>query len=277
MKLDEVRRLVGKVRTRLFKKANAEAVGSLKSHFRGTGLQFKEHQVYNAGDDVRFIDWKLLAKMNTPYIKTFEEERNVEIVIVVDCSPSMRMGYKSVTKLQAALEIVFLFYLLAEATKDIVSVILIDQEIETIPGAAGERGISNLLRVLEKKEIINVDGKVIVDADNLNRQASEKKLGIVLRHLQRKREVVIVSDYLDFFESQDIDKLAWNKNAHFYKVCTPFDLAESHPFSITAQRGGDQVSGKVYFKKNMNPSKGHRVKEIHLDRPYLDEFVRELR
>ena len=48
---------------------------------------FKEHQIYSHGDDVRFIDWKLLAKSQTPYIKTFEEERNVEISIILDATP----------------------------------------------------------------------------------------------------------------------------------------------------------------------------------------------
>jgi uncharacterized protein (DUF58 family) len=73
----EVRRVVGRIQASLFKNSNSTSVGVLKSQFRGTGLQFREHQVYEPGDDVRFIDWKILAKMNTPYIKTFEEERNV--------------------------------------------------------------------------------------------------------------------------------------------------------------------------------------------------------
>ena len=62
------------------------------------GLQFKEHQIYCHGDDVRFIDWKLYARTNTPYIKTFEEERNVEIIIFIDLSLSMLMGHRGIDK-----------------------------------------------------------------------------------------------------------------------------------------------------------------------------------
>ena len=77
MKINEVRKIVGRLRVNLFKRANSFSIGMLKTQFRGTGLQFKEHQVYSFGDDVRFIDWKILAKTNHPYIKTFEEERNI--------------------------------------------------------------------------------------------------------------------------------------------------------------------------------------------------------
>lgn len=86
----------------------------LKTNIKGTGLQFKEHQVYNFGDDIRFIDWKILAKTSHPYVKTFNEERNVEIVVVIDASTTMMTGYNGVSKLQAAIEICCLLYLLAK-------------------------------------------------------------------------------------------------------------------------------------------------------------------
>lgn len=54
----------------------------MNSKFKGTGIKFKEHQVYVYGDDVKFIDWKMLAKIqSTLYIKKFEEDRNTEIVV----------------------------------------------------------------------------------------------------------------------------------------------------------------------------------------------------
>src|SRR5210317_920729 len=105
MNFEEVRKVVGSIKSNIFKNSNAYSIGMLKSHFRGTGLQFKEHQVYTHGDDIRHIDWKLLAKKREPYIKTYEEERNVEIVVVIDTSATMLTGYNGVSKLQAAIEI----------------------------------------------------------------------------------------------------------------------------------------------------------------------------
>ena len=78
MKLNEVRKTVSQIKANLFKNSNSFSIGMLKSHFKGSGLQFKEHQVYAFGDDIRFIDWKMLAKTSQPFVKTFEEERNVE-------------------------------------------------------------------------------------------------------------------------------------------------------------------------------------------------------
>ena len=62
MDLKKVNTVVSKLQASIFKNSNSFSIGMLKSHFRGTGLQFKEHQVYNYGDDVRFIDWSILAK-----------------------------------------------------------------------------------------------------------------------------------------------------------------------------------------------------------------------
>ena len=114
----------------------------LKSHFRGAGLQFKEHQVYNPGDDVRFIDWKLSAKTNTTFIKTFEEERNIEIYSILDLSESLLTGYKNVSKLQAAIEITCLLYLLAEKTKDNIIPVIFTDKAQILPVSSGRAGIT---------------------------------------------------------------------------------------------------------------------------------------
>ena len=89
MNLKEIERVVGMIQAHIFRNSNAYSAGMLKSHFRGSGLQFREHQVYVPGDDVRFIDWKLSARAPNVYVKTFEEERNVEIVVFVDLSHTL--------------------------------------------------------------------------------------------------------------------------------------------------------------------------------------------
>src|SRR5690606_12962703 len=124
MNLKEIERIVGTIQSHIFKNSNAYSAGMLKSHFRGSGLQFREHQIYVPGDDVRFIDWKLTARSQNIYIKTFEEERNVEMAVVVDLSHSLLYGYKDTSKLQAIVEIVALLYILAGETNDLVRVII---------------------------------------------------------------------------------------------------------------------------------------------------------
>ena len=76
MNLKEIERVVSILHASIFKRANSHTTGMIKSHFRGSGLQFREHQIYVPGDDVRFIDWKLSAKSSNIYLKTFEEDHD---------------------------------------------------------------------------------------------------------------------------------------------------------------------------------------------------------
>ena len=147
MDIEAVKRTVLRIKTQLFKNSNTYSIGMLKSHFRGSGLQFKEHQIYCAGDDVRFIDWKIVAKTGVPYIKTFDEERNVEIVVMIDASSTMLSGFNGVSKLQASIEICCLLYLLAKETGDFVHAIIVSDGIINIRKLAGYEGVVNLISV----------------------------------------------------------------------------------------------------------------------------------
>ena len=218
MNINEVRRLVGSIKSRFFKRANAHTIGGLKSNFRGTGLQFKEHQVYAPGDDVRFIDWKILAKMNTPFIKTFEEERNVEIAVIIDASSTMFMGYEGISKFQAAIEITCLLYLIADETKDVVHTIILGKEIISVEKSSGERGVANLLKTLEKNNYINEEGKVILRNSRETEENGENKIRTVMRHLKTQREVVVLSDLNNFFESVDFSKILFQKKLHLFQI-----------------------------------------------------------
>jgi uncharacterized protein (DUF58 family) len=160
VKLNEVRKTVGRIKASLFKNSNSFSIGMLKSHFKGSGLQFKEHQVYTFGDDIRFIDWNMLAKTNEAFVKTFEEERNIEITVVLDASRSMLTGVDGVSKLQASIEITCLLFLLAKETNDFVHVLVIGDELIDIPKSQGDKGISYLISNLEKYGILDETGIV---------------------------------------------------------------------------------------------------------------------
>ena len=66
--------------------------GEYHSAFKGRGMAFKEVKEYSAGDDIRFIDWNVSARMNDTFTKVFEEERELEVFILVDASASNLMG-----------------------------------------------------------------------------------------------------------------------------------------------------------------------------------------
>jgi uncharacterized protein (DUF58 family) len=74
------------------KRVTSNYIGPRKSIATGRGLTFKEHRIYSPGDDIRLIDWKVFARTDDLYIKTFEEERNLTAHIIMDASASMGFG-----------------------------------------------------------------------------------------------------------------------------------------------------------------------------------------
>ena len=274
MDLKEVERVVGSIQSELFKNSNSFSVGMLKSHFKGAGLQFKEHQIYNPGDDVRFIDWKLSAKTNTTFVKTFEEERNVEIHVMLDLSDSMLIGYKNVSKLQAAIEIICLLYLLAEKSKDKVSVILVEKDPITLPLSSGHAGIVHLISKLQKLDVLNYNGKV-----NILRRFGvcneKKKMGLLKSMVARKKEVIILSDLVAYEDKELLNKLLYHPTLHCFVIQSPIDVMSKMPFAIyTKEREKSKVM-RAFKRSEMNELKG-RYRSLNVKDRYLESFVREM-
>lgn len=277
MNILEVKKIVGSIKSQLFKKSNSFSIGMLKSHFRGSGLQFKEHRQYTHGDDVRFIDWKILAKTGDPFVKTFEEERNVQIAVVIDAGPSMYYGWKDVSKLQAAFEIACLLYLLAEETNDSVHVIVLSNKIIDVPAGNGERGIVQLISTLCREDILTEEGKVNYKFDHSVIDFNGREIAIK-KHLSRNREIVMLSDWIDLLDSENFKKLVFNRNSHCFRVLAPVDYATKMNFTTKASSGSSLFSVMSMKKKRdaVLEMDIKKIKDIHVDGRYLDEFVREM-
>jgi len=276
----EVHQIVAGIKASLFKNANSFSIGMLKSHFKGTGLKFKEHQIYTHGDDVRFIDWKMLAKTNTPYVKTFEEERNVEITILLDCTSGMFMGYDGKSKLEAAIEICSLIYLLSGMTKDYVqTVICTGEKIVRVQKKSGEAGVVAFVNSLKNEGIINNEGKVNYSFETNSSDRTEYEQQIV-REFYRKRELVILSDFYDFMHGESLKKLIARKHVHAFRLLTPLDYADDFNYSIKAKSFKSKESGvlDVHLKSELMKVDeiDLRVKNLLMERRYLEDFVKEM-
>ncbi len=279
MNLKEIERVVGMIQSHIFKNSNAYATGMLKSHFRGSGLQFREHQVYVPGDDVRFIDWKLTARSSNIYIKTFEEERNVEIVVFLDLSQTLFYGYNEVSKLQALIEIVALLYLLAGQTHDVIRVVVWAGKTINLPPKKGKEGLTLFISVLEKLGVIDGDGKVINGQKPISNDLHEEsKIAQIKAALARRKEVIYLGDLSLVKDKQLWDKLLDKKHMHCFRIYSPIDKNNNLPFlfktknpltgksMVTDLKGSDQ--NPMFVKE--------RFKEIGVDERYLEKFVREL-
>ncbi len=278
MNIVEVRKIVGEIKAQLFKKSNSYSIGMLKSSFRGTGLQFKEHRQYTHGDDVRFIDWKILAKTGDPFIKTFEEERNVQIAVVIDTGPSMLYGWKGVSKLQAALEITCMLYLLASETNDFIHAVFLGENVIDVPAGNGEKGIIQLIATLSRNGLIDDSGKVNLDYNLNNMELPKSKTSeyAIKKHIARNREVIILSDWIDLNNSESYNQIVSSRRSHCFRIVAPLDQAKKVPISLKVASG--TKSGVMSFssKNKKESSKTNRIKDLELTERYLDQFVREM-
>ncbi len=122
--------------------------GIYRSAFKGQGLEFEEVREYQSGDDVRQIDWNVTARLSSPYVKTFREERELTVILAVDISASGHFAHLGVLKSERMAEIAAVLAFSAIKNSDKVGLILFSSEIELyLPPA---KGINHVLRVIRE-------------------------------------------------------------------------------------------------------------------------------
>jgi hypothetical protein len=279
MNLKEIERVVGMIQSHIFKNSNAYATGMLKSHFRGSGLQFREHQVYVPGDDVRFIDWKLSARTANVYIKTFEEERNVEIVVFLDLSHTLLYGFQGISKLQASIEIIALLYILAGETHDLIRVVIWGNKTINLPPKKGKEGLTLFISMMEKLGLLDKDARVILNQPGiLNTHTDEARIAQIKSFLARRKEVIYLGDMSMVTDLSKWGKIIDKKNMHCFRVFSPVDKNVDLPFLFKARNpvGGKAMITDLKRTSNQPLFLKERFKEIGVHERYLEKFIREL-
>lgn len=159
--------------------------GEYHSVFKGRGMDFSEVREYQVGDDIRTIDWNVTARTGHPYVKVFEEERELTVMLVVDASSSGKFGTFDRMKGEIAVEICALLAFSAIKNNDKVGLIIFTNKIEKF--VPPRKGKSHVLRVLRELLFFKPEEK-------------ETDIGIALEYLNRvvnRRSVVfLVSDFL---------------------------------------------------------------------------------
>lgn len=145
--------------------------GQYHSAFKGRGMSFSEVRDYHYGDDVRDIDWNVTARFNKPYIKVFEEERELTVMLLVDLSNSLDFGTAVTTKHDMLVEIAATIAFAAIQNNDKIGVIFFTDKIEKfIPPQKGRKHILYIIRELlnfepmSKKTDIKVPLEFIINA-----------------------------------------------------------------------------------------------------------------
>jgi uncharacterized protein (DUF58 family) len=165
--------------------ANDQLAGSYHSVFKGRGMAFSEVRQYQPGDDVRFIDWNVSARMNDTYVKVFTEEREMTVMLLVDLSASERFGSTEKPKIETVAEVAALLAFSAIKNNDRVGLILFTDRVERF--VPPKKGRSHVMRVVT--EILNA-----------NPQGEGTDLGVALDLLggigKRRTVAFLISDFI---------------------------------------------------------------------------------
>jgi len=131
--------------------------GEYHTAFKGTGMAFSEVREYQSGDDIRSIDWNVTARYNTPFVKIFEEEREMTVMLLIDVSASGDFGTNKQYKKDLATEIAAVLAFSAIKNNDKVGVIFFSDRIEKfiIP----KKGKSHILRIIREIVSLKPDSK----------------------------------------------------------------------------------------------------------------------
>ena len=149
MEYEELLQQVRKIEIKARGLSNNVFAGEYHSAFRGRGMAFSEVREYQYGDDVRDIDWNVTARLGKPYIKVFEEERELTVMLLVDVSGSLDFGSQIQTKRQMATEIAATLAFSAIQNNDKIGVIFFSDKIEKfIPPKKGRKHILFIIREL---------------------------------------------------------------------------------------------------------------------------------
>ncbi len=184
--------------------------GEYHSAFKGRGMAFSEVREYQEGDEIRTIDWNVTARFGHPYVKVFEEERELSVIIAVDVSASGLFGTAKQSKKDLAIEIAAVLAFSAISNNDKAGLLLFSDDIELF--VPPRKGKSHILRIIR-------------DMVEHTPKRTRTNIGGSLRYLtnaiKKKCIVFVVSDFLDTeFEkalriaSQKHDVVAVNLQDH---------------------------------------------------------------
>ncbi|MCX6837760.1 MAG: DUF58 domain-containing protein [Verrucomicrobia bacterium] len=159
--------------------------GQYHSRFKGQGIEFDDFREYQPGDDVRFIDWNVTARMNDPFVRKYVEERELSVMLCVDVSGSGDYGSQDDSKRERAAEIAAVFAFSAVQNQDKVGLTLFSDQVEQYLPA--RKGAPHALRVL--RDILNNQPK---------HQGTDLKpaLDLALNRIAHRALVILVSDFI---------------------------------------------------------------------------------
>tara|TARA_Y100001968_G_scaffold331221_1_gene385193 strand:- start:1198 stop:2073 length:876 start_codon:yes stop_codon:yes gene_type:complete len=265
--------------------------GEYQTAFKGKGMAFSEVREYQHGDDIRAIDWNVTARYNSPYIKIFEEEREMTVILLVDISKSGDFGTTTQSKRDLTTEISAVLAFSAINNNDKVGVIFFSDKIEKfIPPAKGKTHILRIIRevltlkpqstgtnictaieyfnnVIKKRSVLFMLSDFMDNGFEKPLRISSKKHDVVAIHILDKRERELPQVGILPLKDTETGKIIYvdtsddNLMASFSKKREKFNSDTKNLFKIC---GSDYISiltGSNYSKSLINFFKSRSLKK----------------
>lgn len=214
--------------------------GQYHSAFKGRGMAFSEVREYRVGDDIRSIDWNVTARYNQPYVKVFEEERELTVMLLVDISGSQNFGSTHQFKRHVTAEVAAVLAFSAMQNNDKIGVILFSDKVEKfIPP---QKGSKHILRVIS--ELLNFEptgkGTNIAEA-----------LRFLTNAIKKRCTAFILSDFIDFdepyYQPRFTDAISIANNKHDVVAIRIYDNRETLLPPVGLVRFTDAETGNDFW------------------------------
>lgn len=221
--------------------------GEFHSAFKGRGMSFSEVREYTFGDDIRHIDWNVTARTNFPHIKVFEEEREMNVMFLIDCSKSALFGTTDYIKADYITELCAVLAFSAINNNDKVGAILFSDEIELyIPPKKGKKQILRIIR-----ELVNIE--TTHTGTNI-----EKALRYLNNITKKRSTIFLLSDFIDENYEEALKIISKKHDLVSFQI---FDKSEKTLPDLGLIRVIDQETGA--FRMIDSSSKSEREKHAN--------------
>ncbi len=278
----ELIRKIRRIEIRTNRMVNDVLAGEYHSVFKGRGVEFEEVREYMHGDDIRTIDWNVTARMGSPYVKRYREERELTVMLVVDASSSSLFGTAEKMKGELAVELSAVLAFSAIKNNDRVGLVLFTDRVEKfIPPKKGKKHVLRLIRELLMFEPAGGSTDIKTAMDFLGKILTRKTVVFLLsdflsagyeealRMMNNRHDLVTISitdpreiemPPIGFLELQDAE-------TGEIVIVDTYDASIRQRLANTAATDLDQLT-KSFKRMQVDHI------PVRTDKPYIDPLVR---
>jgi uncharacterized protein (DUF58 family) len=268
----EILRKVRQIEIRSNRLVSEALAGSYHSAFKGQGIDFEEVREYQAGDEVRSIDWNVTAKMGTPFVKQYREERELTILLAIDISDSGTFGSSKRSKRERLAELGALLAFSANRNGDKVGLLLFSDQVEQyLPPNKGQKHVLRILR------------EILFHPNQSKKTDLNEGLRFINRVMRRRAVVFLLSDFIiSEYNSQEesvedlfFKELASTRRRHDLVCARIHDPCELEIPNVGMVHLEDSETGeKIYLNTS---SRNFREEYKKQNQEHRQEFEKRLR